>query len=422
VRRRWSLLIVVAGFAVTAALVGMRAGGQRHPAYAVPDLAAGSAAFAHAMEAYTSAPIVGGNRVDLLLNGDEIFPALLEAIRGARQTITYAQYFFQDGPVAREVIDALAERCRAGVAVHVLLDGVGTMKMPRAFTQELERASCHVKVFRPLGRLSLVRANHRNHRRILVVDGRVGFTGGSGVSSKWLGDGRTADHWRETDARVEGPAAAYLQAAFVGSWLAVTGEMLAGDRYFPARPASVGGVRAQVVKSSPEEGGDAMYRLFLLAVASARRSILLTNPYFLPDDALTAALVRAVAHGVSVKVLVPGVVDHELVRKASRAEFGRMLQAGVQIYEYGVALLHAKTMVVDGVWATVGSTNLDNRSFALNEELNLAIHDSVVAHRLEQAFDEDVARAAPVRYEAWAHRPLKDRLAELLTAPIRNLM
>jgi cardiolipin synthase len=250
----------------------------------------------------------------------------------------------------------------------------------------------------------------------------VGFTGGSGVSSKWLGDGRTADHWRDTDARVEGPAAAYLQAVFVGSWLAVTGEMLAGDRYFPARPASAGGVRAQVVKSSPEEGSDAMYHLFLLAVASARRSILLTNPYFLPDDALTAALFRAVARGVSVKVLVPGVVDHELVRKASRAEFGRMLQAGVQIYEYRVALLHAKTMVVDGVWATVGSTNLDNRSFALNEELNLAIHDSVVAHRLEQAFHDDVARASPVRYEAWTDRPLKDRLAELLTVPVRNLM
>ena len=412
---------MLAGLAVFAALVGIRSG-PRHRAHVIPDMTAGSAAFAHAMEAYTSAPIVGGNRVELLLNGDEIFPALLASIRGARHSITYAQYFFQDGPVAREVIDALAERCRAGVSVHVLLDGVGTMKMPRALTQELERATCHVRVFRPLGRLSLVRANHRNHRRILVVDGRVGFTGGSGVSSKWMGDGRTADHWRETDARVEGPAVAHLQAAFVGSWLAVTGEMLAGDRYFLARAASTGNARAQVVKSSPEEGGDAMYRLFLLAAASARRSILLTNPYFLPDDELTAALVRAVARGVSVKVLVPGVVDHELVRQASRAEFGDLLQAGIQIYEYRAALLHAKTMVVDGVWATVGSTNLDNRSFALNDELNLVIHDALVARRLEQAFHDDLEYAARVRYDDWAQRPLRDRLAELLTVPIRNLM
>ena len=415
-------MIVLAALAVFAAVLVGRIGGPRHPAYVVPAEPVGSAAFANAMEAYTSASIVGGNRVDVLLNGDEIFPAMLAAIRSARHSITYAQYFFQDGPVAHAVIDALAERCRAGIPVHVLLDGVGTMRMPRAFTKNLEAASCHVKTFRPLGRLSIVRANHRNHRRILVVDGRVGFTGGSGVSWKWMGDGRRPDHWRDTDARVEGPAVEFLQAAFVGSWLAVTGEMLGGETYFVSAPSRAGAVHAQIVKSSPEEGGDAMYRLFLLAARAARRSILLTNPYFLPDDALSELLMQAVKRGVSVQVLVPGVVDHELVRQASRAEFGQMLQAGIEIYEYQAALLHAKTMVVDGLWATVGSTNLDNRSFALNEELNLVVYDAAVAGRLEAAFRDDLTRAARVTYETWQRRPFKDRILEMITVPIRSLM
>ena len=415
-------MVIVLGFAVFAALVVARAGGPRHSVYAVPPMAVGSAAFANAMEAYTSAPIVGGNRVQVLLNGDEIFPALLAAIRGARHSITYAQYFFKDGPVAQAVVDALAERCRAGIPVHILLDGVGTMNMPHASTSELEQASCQVRTFRPLGRLSLVRANHRNHRRILVVDGRVGFTGGSGVSWKWMGDGRRPDHWRDTDARVEGPAVEYLQAAFVSRWVEVTGAMLGGEAYFAGSPARAGEVRAQVVRSSPEEGADAMYRLFLLAASAARRSVLLTNPYFLPDDALTDALTQAVRRGVSVKVLVPGVVDHELVRKASRAEFEQLLQAGIEIYEYQAALLHAKTMVVDGVWATLGSTNLDNRSFALNEELNLVVYDATVASRLETAFYDDLKYASRVEYEAWTHRPVKDRILELIMLPIRNFI
>jgi len=413
---------MLVGVAVLAALVVARAGGPQHPAYVIPILKMDAPAFVSAMEAYTSSPIVGANRVDVLLNGDEIFPAILAAIRSARHSITYAQYFFQDGPVARDVVAALAERCRAGIPVHILLDGVGTMRMPGASREELQHASCRVKTYRPLGRLSVVRANHRNHRRILVVDGRVGFTGGSGVSEKWMGNGRVPDHWRDTDARIEGPAVEFLQAAFVTSWVEVTGEMLGGEAYFASSATSAGTVRAQVVRSSPEEGGDAMYRLFLLASASAQRSILLTNPYFLPDQALTAMLTQAVARGVRVKVLVPGVVDHELVRWASRAEFGRMLQAGIEIYEYRAALLHAKTMVVDGLWATVGSTNLDNRSFALNAELNLAVYDATVAHRLEQAFEDDLRHATAVHYDAWARRPVKDRVLEVLTLPVRNLM
>jgi cardiolipin synthase len=420
--RRWSLALILIGVAVLSGVIVSRANRPPRPQYGVPRMSATSPAFERAVEAYTASPIVPGNRIELLFNGDEIFPALVAAIRSARVTVNYAQYFVEDGPPAEDVVDALADRCRAGIPVKILLDAVGTMKMPGELRQRLEDAHCRVKYFRPLGKLSLVRANHRNHRRVLVVDGRVGFTGGSGVSKKWMGNGRVPDHWRDTDVRVEGPVVDYLQGAFVENWMEATGEVLVGPEYFAAWKPSIAGARAQVVKSSPSGGGDAMYRLFLLALASARRSILLSNPYFLPDEVMRDAMERAAHHGVSVKILVPGVVDHELVRQASRAGFGRMLRAGIQVYEYRDALLHAKTMVIDGTWATVGSTNFDNRSFALNEEINLAMYDAALARRLEQAFDEDLRHATRVDYETWKRRPLRERVFEILSLPIRNLL
>ena len=420
--RRWVLALLIVGVAILTGVIVSRANRPPRPQYGVPPMSATSPAFERAVEAYTASPIVSGNRVQLLFNGDEIFPALVTAIRSARMTVNYAQYFFEDGPPAHQVVDALADRCRAGVPVKILLDAVGTMKMPAELRQELEDAHCRVKYFRPLGKLSIVRANHRNHRRILVVDGRIGFTGGSGVSGKWMGNGRVADHWRDTDVRVEGPVVDYLQGAFVENWMEATGEILVGPEYFAVGEADGSGVRAQVVKSSPSGGGDAMYRLFLLALASARRSVLLSNPYFLPDQAMRDVMERAAHKGVSVKILVPGVVDHELVRQASRSGFGRMLRAGIQIYEYRGALLHAKTMVVDGTWATVGSTNFDNRSFALNEEINVAMYDPVLAGRLEKAFEDDLRHAARVDYETWKRRPLRERVFEILSLPIRDLL
>lgn len=201
-----------------------------------------------------------------------------------------------------------------------------------------------------------------------------------------------------------------------------TGEVLVGPEYFAVWKASSAGARAQIVKSSPSGGGDAMYRLFLLALASARRSVLLENPYFLPDAAMREAMERAAHHGVTVKILVPGVVDHEVVRQASRSGFGRMLRAGIEVYEYRSALLHSKTMVIDGLWGTVGSTNFDNRSFALNEELNLVMYDAALAQRLEQAFNEDLRHATRVDYETWKNRSLRERVFEVLSLPVRNLL
>jgi cardiolipin synthase len=391
-----------------------------HPHLYLPPLKLGEPSFFPTLEAYTSSPIVGGNSVELLLNGDEIFPALVQAIRSAQKTITYAQYYYEDGPVAREIAEALAERCRAGVGANVLLDAFGTLNMPAEYVDLLQTAGCHVAYFRPLGPLGLWRVNHRNHRRILVVDGRLGFTGGSGVSWKWMGNGRIEDRWRETDVGVRGPVVEYLQGAFAENWLEATGMVLGGDAYFPRPLEPVGGVYAQVVRSSPAGGSFAMYTMFLLAISSARGSILITNPYFVPDDRMANALRAAVRRGVRVVVLVPGQIDHNLVRQASRGKFGRMLRTGVEIYEYRGALLHAKTMVIDSVWSTVGSTNLDNRSFAFNDELNLVAYSPAVARRLEQVFAEDLAHSRKLEYRRWSRRGIIDRFLELLTAPLRD--
>ena len=289
--------------------------------FALPELAAEEPSFLPTVEAYTSAAHAG-NTASLLLNGDQIFPAQLEAIRGARQTISYAQYFYEESPIGLEIAEALAERCRAGIRAHILLDGFGTVLMPTAYRETMTQAGCKVATFRPLSPLSLLAAvgfgrdNKRNHRRILVVDGQVGFTGGSGISAKWTGDGRTEGQWRDTDVRIEGPIVARLQGAFVENWLEATGNVLGGDAYFPPLPRR-GSVSAQIVESSPAGGSFSM--------SSARRTIYITNPYFLPDERMTRVLTEAPGRGVRVVVLLPGAIDNNIVRQASRSTFGTLL-------------------------------------------------------------------------------------------------
>src|SRR5262245_31363713 len=388
------------------------------PRISLPDVELGDPSFYPTLQAYAGAPIVRDNAVTILFNGEQIYPAMLEAIRGARTSIAYAQYYYEDGDPARAVAGALSERCQAGLRVHILLDGFGTLFMPGELRDQMVQAGCEVRSFRAVRPWSLDKANHRNHRRLLVVDGTVAFTGGSGVSGKWEGDGRTKDHWRDTDVRVEGPAVEWLQAAFVENWLEETGVALGGPDYFPRPNPPRGNVAVQVVRSSPAGGQAAMYTTILLALASARRSIRITNPYFVLDDAMKDVLLARLRLGVTIEVLVPGTIDHQIVRQASRAEWGDLLRAGVRIYEYRPALLHAKTIVIDGVWSTVGSTNLDNRSFALNEELNVVTYNRGVARRLEEAFKEDVARSQEVTYDQWKRRGIKARLFEWLVAPL----
>ena len=393
------------------------------PHLELPTLDIKQPAFAATLGAYTGTTVVGGNRVEILLNGEEIFPAKLALIRSARRTINYAQYVFEDGAPAKDIADALAERCRAGIKVNVLLDAVGALAMPNEFRDEMQDGGCRVENFRPLRPFSINRANYRNHRRILVVDGLVGITGGAGTSGKWSGNGRQEGHWRDTDIRIEGPVVEQLQGAFAENWLEATGVAIGGPEYFPRRRLeSKGDVDAQVVRSSPAGGGTAMYTMFLLALASARHSIHITNPYFVPDEKMIDTLLAAAKRGVEIKLLIPGAIDHNLVRQASRSEFGRLLESGVQIYEYRPALLHAKTMVVDGIWATVGSTNLDHRSFSLNDELNVAIYDVATAQKLELIFAEDLSNSRRILYDDWNHRGMASRFLELLALPLKEQM
>jgi cardiolipin synthase A/B len=265
----------------------------------------------------------------------------------------------------------------------------------------------------------LLRYNYRNHRRSLVIDGKVGFTGGYGISDAWTGDGHTPEHWRDTNVRVEGLLVNDLQAAFASSWFEATGALLGGTGYFPSLEPR-GKITAQIVKSSPVGGSFQNYMLFLLSIVSAKQSIMITNPYFIPDDKIIEALLAAASRRVRVTVLVPGKIDVKLTYRASRRNYGKMLQGGIEIYEYQPALMHAKTMIVDGVWATVGSTNMDNRSFALNEELNLAVYDRAFARKLEDIFRDDLRYSRKITYAEWAARPWRERFFELFAFPFQE--
>jgi cardiolipin synthase len=396
--------------------------GHVQPHLEVPDLRIAEPSFRATVVGYAGGVVVGGNRIDVLLNGDEIFPAKLDLIRAARKTITYAQYVFEEGEPAADTAQALAERCRAGVNVHVLVDAVGSLMMPSQYRDWLTEAGCELAFYRPLSPWAMDRVNNRNHRRILVADGRVGVTGGSGTSGKWSGNGRQEGQWRDTDLRLEGPVVSQLQGAFAENWLEATGVALGGPDYFPSPIEAKGQVESQIVRSSPAGGSVAMYTMFLLAIASARQSIYITNPYFVPDDKMLSTLLQARQRGVRVVLLLPGATDHNLVRQASRSELGRLLQAGVKVYEYRAALLHAKTMVIDSIWATVGSTNLDRRSFELNEELNLVVYNPDIARRLEGVFEADLRGSREVTYEAWKNRGILSRFLEALSLPFRDQM
>jgi cardiolipin synthase len=384
----------------------------------VPSMHIDDPAFRTSLEAFAGAPILGDNRVDILLNGEETFPALLDAIRSAERTITFEAYIFHEGKVADQIVGAFVERCKAGVRVAILLDAHGADGLPERYIQNLRDAGCTlVSDFRPLRLWSLERTNKRNHRRIMVIDGRVGFTGGYGVDDTWSGNGRTEGRWRETNVRLQGPIVQSLQEAFVEHWREATSVLLGGKDYFPYPPVTVKDVPvlAQVVRSSPLQGNDAMYRVFLQAISSARTSILISTPYLLPGEQLTEALLDAVRRGVRVRVLIPSVVKTsgvEFVTQASQREaFGALLDGGVQLHEYSPALLHTKMMIIDGTWATVGSTNLDNRSMAMNDELNVMFYDRTIAKRLEEVFAADVAYSHKVSREQlenreWLHRAL----------------
>lgn len=383
-------------------------------------------AFGASLEAFAGAPIVGDNRVDILLNGEQTFPALLKAIRSARVSVTFEAYIFHEGKVADEIVEALVDRCRAAVRVTVLLDAHGADGLPERYIDALKSSGCElVPDFRPLSVWTLQRTNKRSHRRIVVVDGQVGFTGGYGVDDTWNGDGKTDGHWRETNVRLQGPVVQSLQEAFVEHWREATGALLGGKDYFPYPPVEIKDlpVRAQVVRSSPLQGNEAMYRVFLQAISSARSSILISTPYLLPGEQLTRSLLEAAQRGVRVRVLIPSVEKGsgvEFVTQASQRDvFGPLLEGGIQLHEYAPALLHTKMMIIDGTWATVGSANFDNRSMAMNDELNVMFYDQTIAKRLEEIFVEDITHSTKLTHEQLENRQWLHRVLSVLLRPFQ---
>ena len=283
----------------------------------------------------------------------------------------------------------------------------------------LRNAGCRVEYFRPIRPWMLDVINRRSHRRVLVVDGKVGFTGGVGIAEEWEGNADSPKHWRDTVVQLEGPAVAQMQSAFQDNWSEVTGELLLGEKFFP-KLVPAGNVRASVVPSNPRPSSSPSQTLYSVAIAAAEHTLSISNSYFVPNDASLALLAAASRRGVDVRVLVPGVVNDLPVTKAgARSTFGQLLRAGVKIFEYQPTMMHAKTMVVDGIFATVGSTNFDNRSFRLNDEIDLAVYDEEVAGRLQAMFDADLKKARPYTYEQWVHRPALKRLMEVLLEPVR---
>ncbi len=421
-RRTW---LAAAGSAlatlVATILVLNLSSGERKIDHRIPHLySVGDAQFVRAMGNLLGPPLVSGNAVVELVNGDRIFPAMLEAIRSSRRSITFETYIYWSGKIGEEFTEALSERARNGVKVHVLLDWVGSGKIDDAYLERMKTAGVEVERYRPLTWYTLARLNHRTHRRLLVVDGRVGFTGGVGIGDEWLGDAQDPEHWRDTQFRLEGPAVAQMQAAFLDNWLKTHAVVLHGEDYFPALPAR-GGVAAQVFKSSSREGSESVRMMYLLSIAAARESILLSASYFVPDDLSIEMLVEARRRGVRIEIILPGpVMDVELSRKASRARWGELLAAGVAIYEYQPTMYHCKVMIVDGAWVSAGSTNFDNRSFRLNDEANMNILDRAVARALTATFMEDRANSRRISLEEWRARPWSEKLLEHATAIFRS--
>ncbi|MDB5827504.1 MAG: cardiolipin synthase [Variovorax sp.] len=367
-------------------------------------------------------PILQGNRFEALRNGDEIFPPMLDAIRGAKQSITFETYIYWSGDIGKAFADALADRARNGVKVHVLLDWVGSAKMDDKMLEGMTASGVEVHKFHKPSWYDIARLNNRTHRKLLVVDGMVGFTGGVGIAPQWTGHGQDADHRRDSHFKVEGPVVAQMQAVFMDNWIKVSGQVLHGERYFPAIPprgpigqSDAGG--AQMFSSSPSGGSESMHLMYLLAITAADHSIDLSSAYFVPDDLTRDALIAAVKRGVRVRVITPGpIIDAETVRGASRAGWGPLLEAGVQMYEYQPTMFHCKVLVADDLLVSVGSTNFDNRSFRLNDEANLNIYDTVFAKQQVAAFEDDLKVSNAVTLAQWQNRPLREKAMEHLAS------
>jgi cardiolipin synthase A/B len=363
----------------------------------------------------TGASLDPGNQMQLLENGDQFFPALLADIGQARESIHIESYIWWKGDICDQVAKALAAKAHDGVEVRLLVDASGGHKMERRLQTMMKAAGVQVRKFHPVRFSNLGRLNNRDHRKIAIIDGRIGFIGGFGIASQWTGHGQDRDHWRDTGLRVSGPVVNRLQAAFCENWIEETGEIPAGEKYFP-HLAPVGAIPAHVAYTSPTGSVSSVQVLYYLAIKAARREIIIQNPYLLPDKDALAALAEAVQRGVDVRVMVPATAstDSPIVQHASHHRFTNLLRSGIKVWEYQPTLLHQKVIIVDGMWSCVGSTNFDDRSFQLNDEISMGVVDRGIAGQLRGAFANDLKLSRQRTYDEWVHRSLWHKFIDQL--------
>jgi cardiolipin synthase len=389
--------------------------GLRYGLSARPSQPLSSEAFRRTLEAITDAKLHCKTRFEVLTNGNNFYEAMLKGITEAERTINLECYIFQRGKIAQRFVDALAERAAAGVKVNVVIDAIGSFSTSKRYFKRLTDAGGTVAWYHPIRWNTWPKLNNRTHRELMVIDGKIGFIGGAGIADHWYTGDKKNPRWRDTVLRVEGDVTASLQATFVENWLEANEEILMGDEYFPLYEVP-GEDGVMVVNSAPSAGGSTRARvLFQTLVGSAQKSICITTPYFLPDTSLRGELVRAVQRGVEVKIVTPGLrSDHALTRTSSRRLYGELLKAGARIFEYRPAMIHAKVLIIDSLWAVLGSTNFDNRSFGINDEVNLAASGSPLADRLEKDFESDIANSKEITMREWQHRPVVERAHEVL--------
>ena len=366
-----------------------------------------------ALVGLTASSVDAGNRIEILQNGDGFFPPLLRDIAAARESVHLESFIWYEGSISRQIAAALVAKAKSGVEVRVLVDASGGRQLKGDAQKMLEDAGVKVAHFHPLRISNLGRINNRDHRKLVIIDGRIAYIGGHCIADEWTGHAQDKKHFRDTSLRVSGPVVNRLQGAFAENWIEETGEIPAAEKYFP-KLTPVGPTSAHVAYTSPSGSVSSVQILYYLAIEAARREIVIQNPYLLPDDQAIQALAQAVQRGVQVKIMVPSddASDSALVQHASHHHFGTLLKRGVRIWEYDHTLLHQKVMIVDGVWSAVGSTNFDDRSFQLNDEVNIGILDPNVAAQLRAAFALDLAHAKERKFEEWQHRSLWHKMVD----------
>jgi cardiolipin synthase len=397
-------------------LVGLFAPGLRYSLVNPVAVPIDSAAFLNELEPVVNSKITRNNQIEVIENGDHFYDAELDAMRQARHSINIEAYIFHKGKLTDEVLQVLTERARAGVHVNLVLDAAGSLSTRKSYFKALKEAGGKVDWYHRLRLHNWFIINNRTHREITLIDGSTAFVGGAGYADWWRYGTKSEPRWRDTMVRIQGDAVRAIQGTFLENYLEASGKILDGGDYFPPATPDRGKTTALVVTSTPSSGGSTRARvLFQTLIAGARKSIYITTPYFLPDRSMMEELVQAEQRGVRVSVIVPGKHDdHALTRSSGRSAYGKLLKAGANVYEYEPSMIHAKIAIFDGAWSVVGSTNLDNRSFGINDEVNVAVLDPEIAGRLTRDFEQDAGESKKVTLQEWKKRPLSERLMEMV--------